>query len=411
MKFLATTATVLCLFVATLAQAESRVAAIEFSGNHITHESVLAREITLRPGDVFFPMAFEESLQNIRNLRIFREVTGTTETNAQGDVVLKITILEKQTLLPFFRLKRGGGSTLLTLGVGDLNTLGHGFEFLPMYENLNQKYHGGRVDVRVPRVNGWRTTVDASLAREARSHTLFTETGAVAQTYLDTRQSAKIAFEHNLTPHLLALVSGLVQDVRARDANAVGIYTHTGIGLGLGRLNYRDYRLEGTFATVRLENIFHQEKQRTQSIQSEIKSFLKVSNRTDLAFRSFAHIASSNTSTIHQCSLGGFGEVRGFSDERFRGTHCWFLNAEVRHVAFAHPWYVIQPTAFADIGATGLSLSQSAFRWQKSPASLGGGFRVVFPYLARLILRADAGFPISPQKAPAGFSFGSVQFF
>jgi hemolysin activation/secretion protein len=280
-----------------------------------------------------------------------------------------------------------------------------------MYENLNQKYHGGRIDVRLPRLNGWHTSLDGSVAREARSHTLYTEAGRVTQTYLDTRQSAKMAFEHNFTPHMTGMVLGTVQDVNAHDVNAVGVYTHTGVGVGFGRLNYRDYRLEGTLATLRAENIFHPQKKSTQNLQAEVKSFLKITNRTDLAFRGYAQFATPSTATIHQCSLGGFGEVRGFPDERFRGTHCWFLNAEIRHVVFAHPWYVIQPTAFADTGAAGLSLSQSGFLWQKSPTSLGGGVRIVFPHLARLILRADAGFPVSPQKSAPGLSFGSVQFF
>jgi outer membrane protein assembly factor BamA len=396
------------------ANTKARVASILFEGNQTTREWVLEKELLVHVGDEYNEQNFTDSVQNIRNLRIFKSVEGSVERNSDNTVNLKIQIAEKQTLLPFFRLKKGGGSTLVVLGIGDLNTLGRGFEFLPMYENLNGKYHGGRLDVRFPRVFEFSTALDASIATETRSRTLFSENGSVEKTFLTNQNSGRLAFEHHITPRTHILTSLLVQKVKAGSVNVLSTFAHTSLGVSLGSINYNDYLLSGSQASFRIEHISSQSEPSIVNAHLDWKGFWnvhKTEGRFSVATRFVAQAAITPTTIFHQCRIGGFGEVRGFLDERYRGNTCWFANLEARNRLVSSSWYVLQSAIFTDAGAFGEKASQTNFQWQKSPASAGAGVRIIFPHLARLILRADVAKPVSPHKSPMGISLGSTQFF
>ncbi len=393
------------------------ISSIHFSGNAITRVSVLRSEMLLTEGQPFDAEKFEQSLQNLRNLRIFRSVSGEVSSTPNDTVHINVTIQEKQTLLPFFRAKQGGGSTLLVLGIGDLNTLGKGFELLPMYENLNGKYHGGRLDTHIPHISNSQLTLDGSVANEARSHCLYSATGGSAGTFVERTSALKIAAEYPLNNSFDILGANSLLQTKMENIEKTTLNTNariqlsSSIGIGYGHINYNDYRLEGSRITLRFENIKPENSNSSQNMQLETKSFWQPFSGVDIALKTSFFFITNNASLLNNCSIGGFGEVRGFLDERYRGTTCWFANAEFRKIAYSHPWYVLQPTVFADAGRATTNASQKAFQWQKDPASVGGGVRVIFPYLARLILRMDLGVPMSPSETAPSISLGSTQFF
>jgi outer membrane protein assembly factor BamA len=383
------------------------VSSITFSGNQITQEYVLAREVTLHKGEPFSTEKLEESVRNLRNLRIFRDVLAQVEHTSQGERVT-FQILEKQTLLPFFRLKRGGGSTLWVVGIGDLNTLGHGFELLPMYENLNGHHHGARIDVRVPKIDGMPLTLDGTLASESRTHVLYENNGSVQQKYDERKNVSRITVEHPLAKWATAALTGTYED-----SNTYQKSWHTISRLDLGTINYKDWKLTGSRLSLQYENITPLGKTSNDAhvASLEMKTFISASENVDVALRGVASQWWDAKNSAQQCTIGGFSEVRGFLDERYRGSHCWFANAETRVAAWKNNWLVLQPTLFLDTGRASTSWNQKTFSVDLNPTSLGAGTRFVFPYLARLILRADLAFPVNPKGEPPALSFGSVQFF
>ena len=78
--------------------AEGRLEKIMIEGNDKTKEKVIAREITIEPGDLFDFEIVKKSLQNIYNLGYFEDVTMRLEPGSEEDsVILVIKVIEKNT--------------------------------------------------------------------------------------------------------------------------------------------------------------------------------------------------------------------------------------------------------------------------------------------------------------------------
>ena len=116
----------LLALTATSAMAAQRIDSIRIEGNAVTRESVILREMDLRPGDSADPAAIERNRQSIMDLGLFREVTLATEPGTTG-VVLVVTLREKRYLLAYPRLDGSSdadfsyGAELRWANVGGLN--------------------------------------------------------------------------------------------------------------------------------------------------------------------------------------------------------------------------------------------------------------------------------------------------
>ena len=95
----------LCLLVTTLAAGEpaEEIVAIQFSGNEVTRERVLLREMALAIGDPADPDSIARSRQAIADLGLFREVI-IREQAAEEGLVLDVRVREKRYLLPLPRI-------------------------------------------------------------------------------------------------------------------------------------------------------------------------------------------------------------------------------------------------------------------------------------------------------------------
>ncbi|HET6603041.1 MAG TPA: POTRA domain-containing protein [Xanthomonadaceae bacterium] len=85
------------------AQDWPRVTEVRFSGNRITQEKVMLREMSLGPGDRADPAAIEGSRQAILDLGLFRDVAIRTEPHDEG-VALLVEVREKRYFLPVPRV-------------------------------------------------------------------------------------------------------------------------------------------------------------------------------------------------------------------------------------------------------------------------------------------------------------------
>ncbi len=74
---------------------------IRFEGNRVTHDIVMLREMTVKPGDPADQQKIKESVQNIMNLGLFERVTYRIEPGTKADsVVLVITVIERYYIIP-----------------------------------------------------------------------------------------------------------------------------------------------------------------------------------------------------------------------------------------------------------------------------------------------------------------------
>jgi outer membrane protein assembly factor BamA len=411
---------------------EPRVHSISFEGLEQTEAATLEAEVLLRPGETFRAELFNQSLQNIRNLRIHQRVSGTVNPNPDGSLDVIIRIKEKQTLLPFFRVRQGGGSTLMVLGVGDLNTFGRAIELLPMYENFNRDYHGGRLDFRLPHITGHKMVLDGTGGFAPRIHTLRATDGTSQGSYFQQTLSLRTSLEWPLSDLTLlaagvevsrdrfsdeALSSGQQAANRRlgyaipRDDTAVT----PALRIDFGKINYADYRPSGILISLGTESpaAGHSQAQGDMTrLMAQVKTFSQPYESLDLATR-FATKVRFGGTPLADCTLGGFGEARGLLDERFHGAACWYFNMEARQVLYRHPWAVLQPTLFVDTGRVANHVSALGdYSPSHDPLSTGAGIRVVFPALARLALRLDyAAYRRPSEQEASRLSLGSQQFF
>jgi outer membrane protein assembly factor BamA len=424
------------LFGAARAEAEGfgepRVRSIRFEGLEQTKASTLENEVLLKPGETFRAELLNQTLQNIRNLRIHQRVDGTVNPHPDGSLDVIIRIKEKQTLLPFFRVRQGGGSTLMILGVGDLNTFGRAIELLPMYENFNQRYHGGRLDFRVPHITEDKLVIDGSGGFAPRIHTLRSADGPPQGSYFQQTLALRTSVEWPLSDlTLLAAGAEISRDRFSDDALTASqqaanrrlgyqvphddIVVAPALRLDFGKINYSDYRPSGILISFGAESpaAGHSQTQSDMTrLMAQVKTFSQPYDSLDLATRFAAKVRLGGT-TIADCTLGGFGETRGLLDERFHGAACWYLNIEARQVLYRHPWAVLQPTIFLDTGRVANRIGNlDNYGFDHDPLSTGAGIRIVFPSLARLALRLDYALFRRPSEQEASrLSLGSQQFF
>jgi len=93
--------------------------------------------------------------------------------------------------------------------------------------------------------------------------------------------------------------------------------------------------------------------------------------------------------------LGGDGRLRGYPSNFFVGKDLAANNFELRTRPVEILSVQIGAAAFFDLGAAADGLRRLLPR-----TSAGGGLRILFPQLDRVVFRADLGFPTEPRRDP-----------
>jgi outer membrane protein insertion porin family len=106
----------------------AHVQRIVITGNTITHEKVIRRNLYIYPGDRFREAALIRSLNNLRNLRYFSDIRPDTRVvNEKGDIDLILDVKEQRTGTLNLGAALGGGTGLSGfLGYEQPNLFGQG---------------------------------------------------------------------------------------------------------------------------------------------------------------------------------------------------------------------------------------------------------------------------------------------
>jgi outer membrane protein insertion porin family len=101
---------------------------IVITGNTVTHEKVIRRNLYIVPGDRFREAALIRSLNNLRNLRFFSDIRPDTRVvNEKGDIDLILDVKEQRTGTLNLGAALGGGTGLSGfLGYEQPNLFGQG---------------------------------------------------------------------------------------------------------------------------------------------------------------------------------------------------------------------------------------------------------------------------------------------
>jgi outer membrane protein insertion porin family len=106
----------------------AEVQRIVITGNRITHEKVIRRNLYIYPGDRFREAALVRSLNSLRSLRFFSEIRPDTRVvNEKGDIDLILDVKEQRTGSLFLGAAVGGGVGFYgSLGYEQPNLFGQG---------------------------------------------------------------------------------------------------------------------------------------------------------------------------------------------------------------------------------------------------------------------------------------------
>jgi outer membrane protein assembly factor BamA len=408
---------VLCLFLsAKIALAEQVVEEIHIEGLRRTQPFVVERELEFNIGEAAKTEDLEESVRRLRNLGVF----STAEYDANNTGVT-VSVQERWTTIPIFKINQGGGLTQLVLGAFDVNSFGRYLELGAQYERLGES-NSGVVWFRDPRFLNQRLRFGADFWSVNRPQILYGDSGDIEGGFLLQRKMASFEMEKEITPWFTAgmnfrllndsfstqFLSSKILEAQAdqplpEDGRAVifgGLF-------GLGRLDMNNYLVDGLLWSNAVYvapkvGIFDTG---FETLSGEVAYFRTLPFRSTFGARVLYGVTNARAEQ-HQFFIGGLDRVRGFYDDRIRGRKHVTGNVEYRIPSLDRQALVIQHVAFLDatrVGEGNLAAGQSA-------ASAGIGLRLLSPKIYRLTLRFDFAFPLL-NHTDAAFSFSAQQFF
>ncbi len=170
--------------VLTVVINEGRIAAIQVNGNKETKDTVILREITQKPGDLFNIERMRADLRRVSNTNFFEDIGLRLEPTTDGNVVVLVDVKEKQT--GSVNLGAGFNTQQGLVGIFSIfkdNLLGTG-QKLGLDLQIGWPTIMGRIDWSDPWILPGRTSFGASLYRQ-RLSPFFTP-------YLDDRSGLSV---------------------------------------------------------------------------------------------------------------------------------------------------------------------------------------------------------------------------
>lgn len=379
---------------------------IELSGLQRTSPDVIEQELLIKKGETITLAAYEESIQRLRNLRLFSEVTPSIQLDQQGNATFTSHFEEKWTIVPITKITSGGNARHITVGAYDINAFGKYKEVGGQYENYNGK-HSAVLWYRNPRFFKKRLLFGIDGWTVRRPYTLYHPDASIDQAFVLDRKKLNSFIEWEYQPWL-TLGTGLELD---RD-QYLGNTSNANImrfSVNLGRINYDNYLLDGNYIRFDLEQALPIGEDAETFFRTSIDAqfFIRLPWYSNLAF----HLRGGQTNsdaTQHQFFIGGLENVRGYFDGQYHGKVFWQLNTELRFPSYRSKWFVLQHTLFFDATQTAEQLDSIIDTSLRT--SYGSGIRLISPKVYRLTARIDYAITNSTTGASA-ISFGAQQFF
>lgn len=144
-----------------------------------------------------------------------------------------------------------------------------------------------------------------------------------------------------------------------------------------------------------LELVFHDQSKewgsdfRFQRFRADYREFLKVSDKSVMAFHGFADFVKGNTPFNQLPGIGAGRRGRGFYEGRFRDRCILLLESEFRRV-LSMKWTVATFMNYSLLGS-----DPSDFSFSADHLAVGAGLRYVFDTQNKTALRLDIAFPVA----------------
>lgn len=408
--------------------------AIVIEGLFFTKPHVVTRELLFGEGEKASREQIEESIQRLRNMGIFRIAEyelvdrriplpdGTLPDAETEHRVLLITVDERWTLIPFGTFASGGGTFSLTTGIYDVNLLGRYLQAGAQYQRFADT-NSFAVWAADPRFLGERLSLSASVAQTNRINVFYDDAGELEGGHLRFRRSANIGLGREWVRwfhtsiglrfssdrySLDAISEELAELESVRGLPEPAHFLTMGLSASVGRID-RDSFLRKGLSVGQSLSIAQQGVGSSISFVdtvSQITGFAILPWRTNVGLRMGLGTTDMDREE-YQFFVGGLNVVRGFLHRRFRGSHYWYANGELRVPSIDTRWLVLQHIGFVD--ATGVADGMHVLGEVDGVAS-GVGIRILSPKIFSMIARFDYAWSLVGDGR-SSLSFGAGQFF
>lgn len=402
------------------------VGRIEIEGAKTRPEAIYAL-LDTQTGARFDAGVWERDLRRLRNLDYFYDVEGTAR-EVDGKMELRLRLRNKFSTLPVFKFKRGGGSSLITAGLYEINFRDRLLEVGGQYERFNGK-PGYALWFRHPYLFSRRNRFGTEVIAHTVNLPLLTDRGA-EEAYFEnkeTRWNGRLQRELAESLRVGVEFSVYQNDYKRDDGTAdktvrnnlfqsrmmlrSGRTVSVTPSVAVGRLDRDRYFVSGHEGLAQVE-LAHRSLGSSFPFakgQVGVTGGWRPSERWNLLYQ--ARLGSKTGREFqHKFYLGGLDTSRGFLDRQFRGEHMWFLNLEARPTLVEKPLWVLQGALFTDLAKTWDARNFGVEGFGRPIVSYGAGARLIFPRVYRAILRLDAARTQSPVKQ-YGINIGLQQFF
>lgn len=390
--------------------------AIQFSGNKVTKEKVMRREMVVREGDPLNPALIEKSRQAIMNLGLFKSVTATV---AEGGVLL-ITVVERFYILPLPLLDvrpEGDFSYGAELRLDNIAGLNQHFKLTyeekdSFAEALPHSKETG-ISYAYPRLSDTAYQLDFS-SKVKQYEQLWPDRYAPQATYMLDAWNTSLGVSRWANDEGISRgwrygggVSHLVNDYRLIDGSAGGLV---------------DAQAVGVFAvleSVEVDEHAYYRDGRIFGVRGELGMPVLASDfsysREQIYYRAYHHLPSSGANVNSQwqfgfangcsfsCSawnLGGANSLRGYDSDYVSGNVFALVNLEYHHPMSG--FNQLRGVLFTDVGDAWDEMESMTLNQLKS--SVGVGLRWTVQSFVNVTLRADFAYGLEAQSYHGYFS-------
>ncbi len=398
---------------------------IEIIGLSKTQEHVVRRELLFTEGDELSTDILLDSIQRLKNLRIFTTVLPYVQLKENNHIEVTLEIEERWTTIPFFNVNSGGDTFNAVLGAYDINTFGRYIEVGGQYVNWNGE-HGGVAWFRNPRVFHKRILIGADIWSTKRPFTLFNRAAEKQGSYTLDEKKLNLLFEKELRVWFVLGVTLQLRKSQIIDTDInekIDSYTlsllnnnspsseiSTTFSTRLGKLHYDNYLVKGKQTQLFLKYAGKEtgSKEKIKKLVWENTVFWRLPYTANAGLR--LNVAAIETDRIQNIfNVGGFKHIRGYFDGQFRSKAYWLANAEYRIPSYKSNWLVIQHILFFDVVNASNNISDLK-KNRNIIYSTGTGVRIISPKVYSFNGRLDFAL-LSSQKTQSFISFGVQQFF
>ncbi|HEY0721805.1 MAG TPA: BamA/TamA family outer membrane protein [Gammaproteobacteria bacterium] len=392
------------------------VAAIHFTGNKVTNDKVMLREMVIHVGDPLDAERIERSRQAIMNLGLFKSVTASVE---EGNVLL-ITVVERYYILPLPLLDarpEGDYSYGAELRFDNLAGLNQRFKLTyeekdSVTKDLPHAKEGG-ITYAYPRLNDSAYQLDFSSKVKQYEFPWPDKYAPQAHYRIDAWNTSlslsRWANDEGVSRgwRYGAGLSHQVNDYRLMDGSAGDL------------LDGQAVSLNATLESVEVDDYAFYRDGRIFGVRGELGMPILDSDfsfsREQVYYRAYHHLPSTGANINSQwqfgfangCSfdcaawkLGGGSTLRGYDSEYVSGNIFALANLEYHHPMSG--FNQLRGVIFTDVGDAWGDMESMTLTHLKS--SVGVGLRWTVQSFVDITLRADFAYGLDAQSYHGYFS-------